>query len=114
MKAHQKHLMTCHLAGRQYYDADLVWDYLRVGKELILEREETNPHDAFAVKVGFEKDGEVYHIGYLPRGENELVSNLLEMGWDNVFRCVISSINTDVHPEKQIYLTISIRNRKDL
>lgn len=26
MKSHQKHFMSCHLAARQYYDADLVFD----------------------------------------------------------------------------------------
>ena len=43
MKAHQTFFMDCHLAGRKYYDADLVWDYLRVGQTLRLERDMQNP-----------------------------------------------------------------------
>ena len=113
MKAHQKHYMSCHLAGRKYHDADLVWDYLRVGSQVRLEREADNPHDPYAVQVIFNKDGEDYLLGYIPRGENKELAGFLEMGWTDIFRCVISSINPDTHPENQVQLTISIlRNRE--
>lgn len=109
IKAHNLHKMTCHLAGRQYHDADLVWDYLRVGKEVRLERDIDNPHDSYAVAVIFEKDGEDYLIGYLPRGENKEMAEMLEMGWGCCYRTVISSINPETSPEHQVHLTISIR-----
>ena len=31
--------MECHLAGRQYHDVDEVWDRLKVGTKLRLERD---------------------------------------------------------------------------
>ena len=31
--------MVCHLAGRQYHDVDEVWDRLKVGTKLRLERD---------------------------------------------------------------------------
>ena len=105
--------MSIHLAGRQYYDADLVWDYLRVGKEVRLEREMDNPHDPNAVQVIFNKDGEDYLLGYIPRSDNRAIADFLEMGWDGAFRCVISGINPDTHPENQVHLTISILRHKE-
>ncbi|MBQ9474485.1 MAG: HIRAN domain-containing protein [Bacteroidales bacterium] len=111
MKAHQKHYMSCHLAGRQYHDADLVWDYLRVGSVVRLEREADNTYDPNAVQVIFNKDGEDYLLGYIPKGENKEVADFLEMGWESLFRCVINSINPDTHPEQQIHLTISIQRK---
>ena len=80
MKAHQKHYLSCHLAARQYYDADLVWDYL---------------------------------LGYIQRDNNRTIADFLEMGWDGAFRCVISGINSDTHPENQVHLTISLLRHKE-
>ena len=108
MKAHNAFFMECHLAGRKYYDADLVWDYLRVGKEVRLERDLQNPHDPYAVQVIFNKDGEDYLLGYIPRSDNRAIADFLEMGWGSAFRCVISCVNPDTHPENQVHLTISI------
>ena len=105
--------MDCHLAGRKYHDADEVWDELKVGTTLKLERDKENRIDPYAVMVVFEKDGEEYKLGYIPRGENETIANILEMGWNEIFECRISKINPDAHPENQVHLTIKIkRNEK--
>jgi hypothetical protein len=113
MKAHQTFFMDCHLAGRKYYDADLVWDYLRVGQPLRLERDLQNPHDPYAVQVIYNKDGEDYLIGFIPRSDNKQIAGFLEMGWTDLFDCRISSINPDTHPENQVRLTLSIRRKKE-
>ena len=81
----------CHLAGRKYHDAD-----------------EVNRFDPYAVMVVFEKEDDEYLLGYIPRGENETISNLLEMGWGNIFECRISKIDPEMHPEEQIHLVIKI------
>lgn len=39
MVAKKLYFMDCHLAGRQYHDADEVWDKLKVGTVLKLERD---------------------------------------------------------------------------
>ena len=80
MKAHQTFFMDCHLAGRKYYDADLVWDYLRVGQTLRLERDMQNPHDPNAIQVIFNKDNENYLLGFIPRSDNKQLAAFLEMG----------------------------------
>ena len=111
MESKKKYFMDCHLAGRKYYDADEVWDKLKVGTLLQLQRDLENRHDADAVAVTYhnEEDGEDYRIGYLPRESNETVAAILEMGWTDIFECRISKINEEAHPEYQVHLTIKIK-----
>ncbi len=113
MKAHQMFYMDCHLAGRKFHDVDLVWDYLHVGQQLRLEREVDNLYDAKAVQVIYNKDGEDYLLGYIPRSDNHQLAPFLDMGWDELFDCRISGITPDTHPENQVRLTISIRRKKE-
>ena len=113
MKTNKLFFMDCHMAGRKYHDADEVWDYLRVGMTLRLERDTENRYDANAVAVMYDKDGESYCLGYLPRGENKTVAALLEMGWNDIFECRISRLNPDAHPEEQVHLTIRIVRRRE-
>ena len=108
MKTNKLFFMDCHLAGRKYHDADEVWDYLRVGTRVRLERDLENRFDPNAVAVMLDKDGEAYCLGYLPRGENETVAALLEMGWNGIFECRISRLDPDAHPEHQVHLTLRI------
>ena len=112
MVTKKMYLMDCHLAGRMYHDADEVWNDLKVGTILKLERDKDNRHDVNAVMVVYEKDGEEYKIGYIPRGENETLANLLEMGWNNIFECRICKINEEAHPERQVHLTIKIKRKE--
>lgn len=120
MKAKKLYFTECHLAGRQYHDADEVWDKLKVGTTLVLEREEDNKHDPFAVKVVFRSldkktdRTEDYLLGYIPRAENEVIANFLDMGWTEVFECRISKICPDAHYENQIRLTIRIKRNGQL
>lgn len=108
MKTNKLFFMDCHLAGRKYHDADEVWDYLRVGTRVRLERDLENRFDPYAVAVMLDKDGEAYCLGYLPRGENKTVADLLEMGWNGIFECRISRLDPDAHPEHQVHLTLRI------
>lgn len=111
MEVRKMYFMDCHLAGRKHYDADEVWDKLKVGTVLQMQRELVNRHDMDAVVVMYHNDenGEDYKIGYLPREDNETVSSFLEMGWTNLFECRIRKVNPDAHPEYQIHLTIKIK-----
>lgn len=111
MRIRKKFYMDCHLAGRKYHEADEVWDKLKVGTLMDLERDLDNRHDIDAVAVIYHnnEDGEFYKIGYLPREDNETIASILEMGWTNIFECRISKINPDAHPENQVHLTIKIK-----
>lgn len=124
MKAKKLFFMECHLAGRQYHDVDEVWEELKVGTCLRLERDLDNRYDKNAVAVIFDKIieesdathafiSEEYLLGYIPASENQEIAQLLEMGWNDIFECRISKINPEAHYENQIRLTIRIkRNEK--
>ena len=112
MKENAVFFKECHLAGREYHEADEVWDQLKVGTELRLERDTDNRYDPEAVAVMFdEKDSLMpmsYLLGYIPRGENKDIAHFLDMGWDECFQCRISKINPEEHYEEQIRLIIKI------
>lgn len=119
MKAKKLFFKECHLAGRQYYDVDEVWDELHIGTCLELKRDPDNHYDQDAVAVMYNKidsetgENDEFLLGYIPSDENETIAQLLDMGWDNIFECRISKINPEAHYENQIRLTIRIvRNDK--
>lgn len=114
MEAKKKYFMDCHLAGRKYHEADEVWDKLKVGTVLQLQRDLDNRHDTDAVAVMYhnEDDGENYCIGYVPREDNEIIASILEMGWTDIFECRINRINEEAHPENQVHLTIKIKRKE--
>ena len=113
MKAQSKFYMDCHLAGRKFHDADLVWDRLKTGMPLRLEREADNRYDPEAVQVILNSDGEEFLLGYIPRGDNQKLSPFFDMGHDDLFECRINRINPDAHPEAQVQLTIRIRKKEE-
>ena len=110
MEAKKKYFMDCHLAGRKYHDADEVWDKLKVGTKLQLQRDMNNRYDADAVVVMYHdtEENEDYSIGYIPREDNKKLADFLEMGWSDIFECRISKMNPNAHPENQVDLTIRI------
>lgn len=117
MKAKKLYFKECHLAGRQYHEANDVWEDLHIGTLLELQRDKENSYDKNAVAVVYTKlldsnEKEEYLLGYLPRTENEEIAQLLEMGWTSIFECRISRINADAHYENQIRLTISIKRNQ--
>ena len=111
METKKKFFMECHLAGRMYHEADEVWDKLKVGTVLRLERDMNNRFDTNAVAIMFDDPevNESFCLGYIPRYDNETIATLLEMGWDDIFECRINKINAEVHPEQQIRMTIKIK-----
>ena len=118
MKAKKLFFKECHVAGRQYHDADEVWEELKVGTKLNLVRDMDNRFDPNAVAIVYtQKDenagnSDDYILGYVPKGENETIAAILEMGWNDVFECRISKINPETYYEDQLHVSIRIQKNK--
>ena len=62
------------LAGFRHHDAPALWPALTRRTQLVLQREEDNPHDSNAVALLWRGR----KLGYLPRGENLVTARLLD------------------------------------
>ena len=90
------------LAGFRYHAAAQVWDELRVGDRLQLEREPDNPHDANAVRVIW--GGRV--LGYVPRRENAALAWGLERG--TPLRARISALVEHPNPARRVRFEVYV------
>lgn len=119
MESNKLFYKECHLAGAMYYDLDEVFSELKVGTRLELQRDLDNRYDNDAVAVMYrreceEGEGELVHLGYIPRNENSTLAAMLDMGWGKIFRCTIGRICPEAHYEGQIHLKINIlKNEED-
>jgi len=64
------------LAGFNYHQAPAVWQAMRVGDALALEREPDNVHDARAISVRWQG----HRLGYVPRAQNAALAWALDRG----------------------------------
>lgn len=118
MEKKKELFFECPLHGRKYYDADLVWNKLKIGEEVLLKRDLDNRHDPNAIAVQFCEGTtfdnlKVYTIGYIPRECNEDLAKFMDMGWEEIFSCRITRIDEDAHYEQQIKLTVWIDKKED-
>ena len=115
MEKEKMYLMSCHLAGRMYHDADEVWEKLKIGTKLRLVRDVDNRYDPKAIAVVYDsiEEDKTFILGYIPRSDNFTLSVLLDMGWTHIFECRICQVSPDVHPEQQIQLVIKVKRNKE-
>jgi len=103
-----RHFSDFYLAGFTYYDGVEVFQELKIGSKLILKAEPENRFDPNAVAVFYNK----IMLGYIPKGENKQVSQLLNLGYTELFEARINRISPESHTEKQIGIVLRI-NKKE-
>ena len=91
------------LAGFRYHAAGAVWDELRVGDALELEREPGNPHDANAVSVSWRGR----KLGYVPRTDNAELAWGLDRG--EALAARISRLTRHPNPARRIEFEVYAR-----
>jgi hypothetical protein len=94
------YLQRLPLAGFEHHDARRLWPYLRTGQALLLSREFSNPVDPRAVRITWLGE----HLGYLPRTENLLASDLLDHGAEIIAR--IHNLHESEDPWQRITLNV--------
>jgi len=79
-----------------------VWTSLQVGLTLHLRREPSNEHDVNAVAVYFNDE----QLGYVPRGENQVVAQMLDRG--ELLDASIVRLAEEEDPWERIRIRISL------
>ena len=110
----------CAIAGWNFHHPETFWEYLHEGCELALVRERKNPHDKNAVAVTFAEDydGDPEDfdfediIGYVPRSENGVIAQLMDMGWNDVFTAKITTLKNEGHSDQRLRMTIYIQSKE--
>jgi hypothetical protein len=103
-----RHFANFSIAGFSYYDGVDVFQELKIGSELRLVAEPDNRFDPYAVVIYY-KDTK---LGYIPRDENKIISQFLNLGYTDLFEIKINRVSPATHPEKQIGVQVRIREKK--
>jgi hypothetical protein len=90
------------LAGFRYHAAAELWDRLRVGDPLELQREPGNPHDAQAIGVSWKG----HKLGYVPRRDNGALAWALDRG--ERLQARISRLARHPNPARRIEFEVFI------
>ena len=83
---------------------------MKVGKPLKLVREEGNKFDPYAVAIYYEG----YKLGFVPRSDNQLICQFIDLGYTDIFDARVQRISPDAHPEKQIGVVVFLKDAKEL
>ena len=105
-----RHFGNFNIAGFTFWDGCMALENLKVGMPLRLVREESNKFDPHAVAIYYED----YKLGFVPRGENELICKFLDLGYADIFDLRIQRITLDAHPEKQVSVVLFIKQRSQI
>ena len=97
-----KSIYRCVLSGLSHHDYSLHAKTLQAGDELTLERDSGDRYDDFAIKVKFDDD----QIGWLPKGQNEILARLLDAELD--LRARVISHDTSASLDRRLYVNIYI------
>lgn len=82
------------VAGTNYCkDVEECKKYLKINDKLYLEHELNNEKDNHAIKVIYERNGNKYHLGYVPRYYSKEILNELNKGTE--YSAMIQSLNLD-------------------
>jgi hypothetical protein len=90
------------LAGFNYHQAPEVWQGMRIGDALKLEREPDNVHDARAISVQWRG----HKLGYVPRAHNAALAWAMDRGESVDAR--VSRLQPHRNPRKRIEFEVYV------
>jgi hypothetical protein len=102
-----RHFSNFNIAGFTYADGVDVFYDLKIGTELNLKAEPTNQFDVYAVAIYYYTT----KLGYIPRGENKIISQFLNLGYTDLFEVKINRITEETHTERQVSVQVRIREK---
>lgn len=90
------------LAGFRHHQAPEVWQEMRVGDALTLEREPDNVHDARAINVQWRG----HKLGYVPRAQNAALAWAMDRG--ETLDARVSRLQPHRNPRKRIEFEVYV------
>jgi hypothetical protein len=90
------------LAGFNYHQASDVWQGMRIGDALVLQREPDNVHDARAISVQWRG----HKLGYVPRAQNAALAWAMDRGESLDAR--VSRLQPHRNPRKRIEFEVYV------
>jgi hypothetical protein len=102
--------LNTHVAGFTYWDGLDVLGELRLGSELSLMAEPENPYDPQAVAIYY-RDRK---LGYVPTAKNSELAQLVFFGHASLFETRINRLSLEEHPERQVGITIKLRDVREV
>lgn len=102
-------LQTSPVAGVQYYQIDQAWEKLEKGDRVVLQREPDNQYDPDAVEIYWQDQPsrQTFKLGYLPRKQNYVASQLLNKQQTLISR--ITDLKEGDDPWQRIQITIYLQ-----
>lgn len=104
-KTTEKLIGNFNIAGFTFWDGCEAFAELKVGTPLHLVREEENKFDPYAVAIYYEDT----KLGFIPRGDNQLVAQFMDLCYNNIFEMRVQRICPDAHPEKQVCVILRLK-----
>ena len=98
------HFVNFEIAGFSYWDGAMVFNELKIGTQLRIEREEDNKYDPKAVAIYYGDS----KLGFVPRSYNSELSKLCEAGYSSIFDIRVNKVSPEEEPENQIGVIICI------
>ena len=105
-----KHFGNFYVAGFSFWEGCMAFGELKIGTKLRLVREADNKYDPNAVAIYHEG----YKLGFVPRNENIIIAQLLDLGYDDIFDVRVQRICPEAHPEKQVGAVIFIKEASEV
>lgn len=110
----------CPVAGWNFHAPEEFWSELYEGAELALIREKNNKYDRNAVAVAFagDYDGNPddfdfdFIIGYVPRTDNELIAQMMDLGWSDAFTAELTTVKDHGAYADRLRMTIYLQSRE--
>lgn len=109
-KTIDKHVGNFNIAGFTYWEGCTVLGELKIGTQLQLIREAENKFDPYAVAIYY---GD-HKLGFVPQGDNRLVSQFLDLGHTDIFDLRIQRIAPEAHPEKQVGVVLFLKGADEV
>ena len=103
-----RHISTFYVAGFQFWDGASVIGQLKSGMKLELAAERGNPHDPEAIAIRWNG----IKLGYVPSGENHLISTLAYFGHADALECTVLQADPTRSPWHQLMVAINVHDAR--